>query len=151
MLLHPPLQSAGRVALLAKTLLLRHHTETGERGKGEGLRLELQAVAANRKAPGYSRSAAAETLFAVEWPGRDEWFLKLFADPTIRALTDGYCLRTPLAQRVGADPSAGSRGWRDWSAPPIAPLTTTPSSVSSSLRLRSAARCPVNDFQPPSA
>ena len=85
--------SAGRqprTALLAKTLLYRHAISVPDEASAARMRTELQTVVADRKALGYSRATALESLLDTEWPGRDDWYLSLFHDPTLRKLRDGY-------------------------------------------------------------
>jgi hypothetical protein len=91
-----------RRAVLAKTLQYRHHDGKGP--KADKLNSELRTTVEDRKALGYSRDQAADALLSVDWRGRNEWFLKLFSDPTLRELHDGIYLRKPLANRVGEDP-----------------------------------------------
>jgi len=90
-----------RRAVLAKTLLYRHYSK--EDPKADRLYSDLKNTVENQKALGYSRDRAAEALLSVDWTGRDEWFLKLFSDPTLRKLHDGFYLRRPLVDRVGDD------------------------------------------------
>jgi hypothetical protein len=91
-----------RRAVLAKTLLYRHYGEQDT--NGAALFADLKAVVENQKALGYCRDRAADALLSSEWQGRDEWFLKLFKDPTLSKLHDGMYLRHPLVDRVGDSP-----------------------------------------------
>jgi hypothetical protein len=79
-----------RTALLAKTLLYRHAISVNDDAGAKRMRAELQTVVADRKALGYSRATALEALLDTEWPSRDDWYLSLFHDPTLRKLRDGY-------------------------------------------------------------
>ncbi len=90
-----------RRAVLAKTMLYRHYGPQDE--NGAALFYDLKSVVENRKALGYSRDLAADALLSSEWQGREEWFFKLFNDPTLRNLHDGT-LRHPLVDRVGDNP-----------------------------------------------
>jgi hypothetical protein len=91
-----------RRAVLAKTLLFRHYGR--QDSNGAALFADLKAVVENQKALGYCRDRAADALLSSEWQGRDEWFLKLFKDPTLSKLHDGMYLRHPLVDRVGDSP-----------------------------------------------
>jgi hypothetical protein len=90
-----------RRSVLAKTLLYRHGPQDAN---GAEIFSDLKSVVENRKALGYCRDRAAEALLSSEWHGRDEWFLKLFSDPTLRNLHDGMYLRHPLVDLVGENP-----------------------------------------------
>lgn len=91
-----------RRAVLAKTLLYLHFQ--GEGTEGDALFVDLKNTVEDRKGLGYSRDKAADALLSVSWTGRNEWFLKLFSDPTLRNLHDGFYLRMPLVSNVGGDP-----------------------------------------------
>jgi hypothetical protein len=91
-----------RRAVLSKTLLFQHYNQANP--NGTELFKELKNIVENRRAPGYARDRAAETLLSFEWSGRDAWFLDLFRDPTLRNLLDGYTMRCPLAAFVGKTP-----------------------------------------------
>jgi hypothetical protein len=91
-----------RRAVLAKMLLYRHYVVKGS--EADRLFSDLKNTVEDSKALGYSRDKAADVLLSVEWTGRDEWFLRLFSDPSLRKLHDGFYLRRPLVDRVGGDP-----------------------------------------------
>ena len=99
--------SAGgpaRTALLAKTLLYRHAVSVQDDASAARLRTDLQAVVADRKALGYSRATALKALLDTEWSGRDDWYLSLFHDPTMRNLRDGYQEFRTLVEPVASSP-----------------------------------------------
>ena len=50
----------------------------------------------NTGAPGKARDFALDALLKSEWEGRDEWYMSLFADGTLRDLLDGHDLLNPL-------------------------------------------------------
>jgi hypothetical protein len=91
-----------RRAVLAKTLLYRHYGQ--QDSNGAALFGDLKSIVETQKALGYCRDRAADALLSSEWPGRDEWFLKLFKDPTLRQLHDGMYMRHPLVDVVGDNP-----------------------------------------------
>jgi hypothetical protein len=95
---------APRTALIARVLIYRHALSNGDQKSAATLRSELQAVVADRKALGYCRDRAAEALLETEWAGRDEWYLTLFHDPSLRDIHDGMYLREPLTTLVDRDP-----------------------------------------------
>jgi hypothetical protein len=96
--------SQPRTALLAKTLLYRHAASVHDDTSAARMRTELQAVVADRKKLGYCRATALEALLDTEWPGRDNWYLSLFHDPTLRNLRDGYQAFSTLREPVGSAP-----------------------------------------------
>jgi hypothetical protein len=93
-----------RTAVLAQTLMYRHFANAGDEPPASVLRAQLKQVVADKKAPGYSRDIAANALLETNWPGRDEWYLVLFHDPTLSELRDGDYLRDPLSGPVYRDP-----------------------------------------------
>jgi len=93
-----------RTALLAKTLIYLHYAKLGSEAQAAGLRVELKNVVEDRKALGFCRDKAADALLETSWSGRDEWYLSLFHDATLRRMKDGYWVRTPLTGPVSKDP-----------------------------------------------
>jgi hypothetical protein len=93
-----------RTAVLAKTLLYRHAVSVRDDASAARLRNDLQAVVADRKALGYSRATALEALLDTEWLGRDDWYISLFHDSTLRSLRDGYQGFSTLREPVGSSP-----------------------------------------------
>ena len=91
-----------RRAVLAKTLLYRHYGPHD--ASGAAFFSDLKSVVQGHKALGYCRDRAADGLLSSDWQGRDEWFLKLFNDPTLRNLHDGMYLRRPLVDLVRDNP-----------------------------------------------
>jgi hypothetical protein len=92
-----------RTSTLSKGLLYRHYADCGPKAEAEKLRRDLRSIAEDHKSLGYAREEAIDALFADGWSGREEWFLSLFRDPTLRYLRDGG-IRRPLLYRVGDDP-----------------------------------------------
>jgi hypothetical protein len=89
-------------AALALALTYRHEVATGGAATGTALRKKLQAIATDRKQPGAARDAAFDALLETEWPGRDDWYLAQFSDPTLRPLRDVLAL--PLTHPVAREP-----------------------------------------------
>lgn len=91
-----------RRAVLAKTLLYLRYQGKGP--EADALFADLKNSVQDPKALGYPRDKAADALLSADWTGRDEWFLTLFRDPTLRNLHDGFYLRMPLVSNVGGNP-----------------------------------------------
>jgi hypothetical protein len=93
-----------RTNALALALLHRHAAESKDLGGEEHFRSLLKNIASDRNAPASARDTAIEELSQTEWPGRDDWYLSLFADPTLLKLTEGYQSFSPLSIVFDADP-----------------------------------------------
>ena len=93
-----------RTAVLASGLLYKHAVETDDQQTAAVLRAHLKFVVEDTKAKGYCRDKAAEALLSTNWAGRDEWYLSLFHDPTLRTLFDGIYAFHPLTELEGQDP-----------------------------------------------
>ncbi len=93
-----------RTATLALTLLYQHAIESNG-NEATSLRARLQELVANQHAPGKARNLACTTLMQAKWDGRDEWFLTLFADDSLRVMEDSSSgTLYPLNKPVQADP-----------------------------------------------
>src|SRR5262245_30386174 len=79
------LASAGKAVLtpVALTLLYKHAMQEGDSARAESYRALLKAIVENRQAIWTARLEALGRLMDSEWSGQDEWFISLFADPTI--------------------------------------------------------------------
>lgn len=93
-----------RTTALALALLHRHASESKDSAGEEHFRSLLKAIASDRNAPAQARDKAVEELSQTEWPGRDDWYLSLFTDPTLLNPTDGSNLFSPLTTLFYADP-----------------------------------------------
>lgn len=96
-----------RRAALALALLYQHQLTTNGAAV-EVLRLRLVEIATDRRAPGAARATAFEALLTSEWPGRDDWCLARFADPTLRDMADHTLVTNPLVTPVARAPDTGS-------------------------------------------
>ncbi len=86
---------ASRV--LAKWALYRHALDTDSTGDIERYREELKTAVADKSMAGPMRDLAMDALVAEkEWPGRDEWYLSLLADPTLSDLNSYTGLTTMI-------------------------------------------------------
>ena len=93
-----------RTATRALTLLYEHAVASNST-ETASLRARLQELVTNQQAPGKARSLACTTLMQSKWDGRDEWFLTLFADDSLRVLEDGGSgTMYPLKKLVQAAP-----------------------------------------------
>lgn len=100
---HVASDSLNRVAL-GLSVQYAHAVETREAALESALRESLRKIVANSQASAYARSKACETLLKYEWPGRDEWYLSLFNDETLREPKTGRRRPNPLCAPLNADP-----------------------------------------------
>jgi hypothetical protein len=93
-----------RTAALALSLLYKHALKSNDARQEDALRTRLKAIVADREAKGYARDAACNSLLTTEWNGRDEWYLSLFGDATLRNLKEDDFIFSPLNWPVATDP-----------------------------------------------
>jgi hypothetical protein len=93
-----------RTAAAALALLHRHALDAKDPAGAEHYRSRLQAIASDRDAPARARDTAVDELSQTEWPGRDDWYLSLFADPTLLEPLDGNYGFSPLTTLFDGDP-----------------------------------------------
>jgi hypothetical protein len=93
-----------RVAAFSFAKFYLHELATFDFSAAERHRRHLQAIVENDRAPGRARDYAAEALLSTEWKGRDEWYVSLFADASLRDLSDGSSRMNPLTGPVVWDP-----------------------------------------------
>src|SRR5262245_42172128 len=79
------LASEGKafVTPLALTLLYEHAAQEGDSALTESYRAILKAIVENRQANWNTRVETLASLMNTEWSGQEEWFISLFADPTL--------------------------------------------------------------------
>jgi hypothetical protein len=79
------LASEGKafVTPLALTLLYEHAAQEGDSARTESYRAILKAIVENRRANWNARVETLASLMNTEWGGQEEWFISLFADPTL--------------------------------------------------------------------
>jgi hypothetical protein len=79
------LASAGKafVTPLALTLLYEQAAQEGDSPRAESYRALLKAIVENRQANWNARVETLRSLMNTEWSGQEEWFISLFADPTL--------------------------------------------------------------------
>jgi HEAT repeat protein len=79
------LASAGNadVTSFALTLLYEHAAQEGDSARAESYRAILKATVENRQASSPARLISLTGLMDAEWSGQEEWFVSLFADPTL--------------------------------------------------------------------
>src|SRR5262249_55866589 len=64
-------------------LLYEHATQEGDSARAESYRSLLKAVVESRQSSWSARVEALARLMNTEWGGQEEWFISLFADPTL--------------------------------------------------------------------
>ncbi len=89
---------------LANTLLYRQAISTKDSDAEEKYRRRLKSIAADRTAPAIARHTSIDALSFTEWSGRDDWYLSLFADDSLREPTDGISSPYPLLLLFNRDP-----------------------------------------------
>lgn len=97
----------GRTDLRIQALCLSlkyRRSSGGENDGGAAHRERLKTIASDTHAPGRARSIAFDALMGRAWPGRDEWFLSKFSDPSLLSLTDGHYGFSPLGDPVQSSP-----------------------------------------------
>jgi len=82
--------SAGKAFVMpvALALLYEHATQEGDSARAESYRALLKAIVENRQASWSARVEVLASLMNTEWSGQEEWFISLFADPTLSALQE---------------------------------------------------------------
>jgi HEAT repeat protein len=85
-----------RTAAASLALLYSNARAAKDSAEEETYRARLLAVATDRDAPAHARDTAVEVLTLTGWPGRDDWYLSLFEDATLRRLDDGGTRYSPL-------------------------------------------------------
>ncbi|HZI50417.1 MAG TPA: HEAT repeat domain-containing protein, partial [Terriglobia bacterium] len=93
-----------RVAAFSLARLYLYDSVTGNAAQADSNREKLKSIVENNRALGRARDVAAEALLITEWKGRDEWYLSLFAEPSLRDLRDGHHVMNPLTVPVAHDP-----------------------------------------------
>lgn len=93
-----------RTAAFALSLLHRHAAAVKDSAAEENFRARLQAIATDRSTRARARDTAIEELSLTDWPGRDDWYLSLFADETLLEPKDGFYLFSPLTTLFDRDP-----------------------------------------------
>ncbi len=96
--------AAPRTAAFALGLLYEHAAQNNQLTETNAYRDQLLRIVSDPQAPGAARALAIEALMKTDWHGRDEWFLSLFADPTLGEMKDGYGRINALAEPVKRDP-----------------------------------------------
>ena len=93
----------------------RHAIDHGDEVRAIPLRGSLKTIVEDRSAPGMARWTALGALTMQtgagyyfldtrEWPGRDDWLLSLFSDPTFHLLRDDSNMIAPLEIVAGGAP-----------------------------------------------
>lgn len=93
-----------RSSALALTLLYQQAISDKDLDAEENYRSRLKTIASDRNAPGRARDTSIEALSKTDWSGRDDWYLSLFADDSVREVFDGYYGFHPLTTLFNRDP-----------------------------------------------
>ncbi|HEY7181317.1 MAG TPA: HEAT repeat domain-containing protein [Blastocatellia bacterium] len=82
--------AAGKafVTPLALALLYEHAAQEGDSAPAESYRALLKAIVENRQSSWSARAEALASLMSAEWIGQEEWFVSLFADPTLSSFRE---------------------------------------------------------------
>jgi hypothetical protein len=96
--------SAPLTAAFALSLLYEHAVQNNQSADADTYRDRFKRLVSDPQASPKTRSMAMESLMKIDWQGRDEWFLSLFADPTLSEMKDGYRTIHALAEPVKRDP-----------------------------------------------
>lgn len=84
----------------AQAMMYEQAAKANDTSLAESLRAQLKIVVANRLL-GSERQSALSALMETEWSGRDEWYVSLFADPTL----SGVQIQEKIAaEKPGANP-----------------------------------------------
>src|SRR6266498_1475685 len=76
------------VSPLALILLYEQAAQEGESALTESYRAILKAIVENRQANWNARVETLASLMNTEWSGQEEWFISLFANPTLSGFPD---------------------------------------------------------------
>jgi len=95
---------APLTAAFALSLLYEHAAQNNQSADADTYRDRLKGVVSDPQALPKTRAMAVEALMKIDWQGRDEWFLSLFADPKLGEMEDGYRTIHAMAEPVKRDP-----------------------------------------------
>lgn len=70
-------------AVEAQSLIYDQACRANDSALAEALRAQLKTVVANQLVSPQARQTALSTLLRTEWSGREEWYISLFADPSL--------------------------------------------------------------------
>ena len=93
-----------RSSALAVSLLYQQAITTKDLAGEEKYRHRLKTIASDRTLPAGARATAIEVLSTTDWSGRDDWYLSLLADDSLRDPTDIQNGFTPLREVFNRDP-----------------------------------------------
>lgn len=93
-----------RAGALALRLLYQQAISAKDLDAEEKYCGRLRTIASDRNAPGRAREIAIDSLSTTDWSGRDDWYLSLFADDSLRESRDGYYGFNPLTTLFNRDP-----------------------------------------------
>ncbi len=84
------LASAGKAFVTPVTLALlyEHAAREGDSARADGYRTLLKAIVENRRGSWSASVEVLASLMNTEWSGQEEWFISLFANPTLSGFPD---------------------------------------------------------------
>jgi len=93
----------------AQAMMYEQAAKANDASLAESLRAQLKAVVANRSL-GSERQSALVALMETAWSGRDEWYVSLFADPTLSGvqIQEKISAEKPSANPKDAPPKASA-------------------------------------------
>lgn len=96
--------SDADVVAWARRALLEHALKRGQNARASQLRAALRVTADDPKGAPWARDQAISALMSHDWPGRDEWFISLYNDPTLVELRSGAFVMLVLKYAVQEEP-----------------------------------------------
>lgn len=93
-----------RTTAAALSLLYKQAQTSKQAEAEEKYRQRLREIASDTSAPASARDSAIEALSLSEWSGRDDWYISLLADETLRECHDGIYGFHPLTTLFNRDP-----------------------------------------------
>jgi hypothetical protein len=77
--------TAGKAFMtpIAMNLLYEQAMQEGDSARAESYRALLKGIVENRQSDLSARVEVLASLMKTEWSGQEEWFVSLFADPTL--------------------------------------------------------------------
>jgi hypothetical protein len=77
--------STSNRAALALSVDYKHTLDAKDQSREALLRERLKQMAQNPKASSFARTLLLDALLRADWPGRDDWFISVLGDETLRS------------------------------------------------------------------
>ena len=106
------LATAGKafVTPIAITLLYEHAMQEGDSTRAESYRALLKAIVENRQSDRSAREEVLASLMKTEWSGQEEWFVSLFADPTLGGIQKDEIEDVPTSGNESGAKAGAAKG-----------------------------------------